>query len=658
MTVTDFIRQQALKTQKPEPLTDFIRKSAASAPVTDFNPNDDPAIGVRPKISVTGNVVSMAYKSLQKSQEERLNMISSTFKPTELKSITPAEKAVGAMRMAGKITPQMQAEKAYGKIGVPTELKGITPEEQEMGKAMYKIGTAPGMKTAETTVKAGESLLIQTLKTGLTIARSAGEQDFGMGTQTKESKQFLDKIVKGIDRLSMKQSKIASTIDSKTQRTLYDFANGAGSLALAMGTVYLTKNPSLAAALLTSLETSDVYNNARNEGKSPEDALAISIVSGAGTYVLEKAGLDFLFKNISSTLAPTIVKSFQGFLVEAGQEAVQQVWQNLVYKMGVNKTQSILDGVLKSGIIGGILSGGVTAGAGVLGATGPQMDSTSVKEMINNKLIEEGVSQEDAAMVSGLLTDFTLSKSQEIYNNLQGSFKESRLVGVKGPEGQPSQRPGIEQPAPVPELGLEAEAKKYKSAEEAIKSGADEVVLPDNSKMYRGQKSGTEGQFFTTDKSTAVGYGEQSGVGRETITKDIGMKRFINRDKLYEKVTGDWEEELVQKHPEIFSKIDKEFGVLNEIKPELERNSYDLAEQISDFMKEKGYSGLYFPDNTEIFIPKSQLTDIWNKANQKSTALKTGIEQPALLPETPEEMATTELEKLKTLEEEKQFINE
>lgn len=136
-------------------------------------------------------------------------------------------------------------------------------------------------------------------------------------------------------------------------------------------------------------------------------------------------------------------------------------------------------------------------------------------EVEAKKMIDQGMSPQQ--VVKGLkdirLGDTTLG-------NAFSTFKEQRLAGLTG-IGKPEGRPGIEKAAPLPEVSPELkplydEAKKYKSAEEFVKSqqifyhGTNEPfekLSLSKTGLASGNKYGGENLlFFTSDKKIAKTY--------------------------------------------------------------------------------------------------------------------------------------------------------
>lgn len=116
---------------------------------------------------------------------------------------------------------------------------------------------------------------------------------------------------------------------------------GSASLLTAIGVGLLTRNTSVAAGFLASMEASDDYNQAKNAGLSSEEALRVAGRSGVGTFLLEKMGIDYLFGVSGSS---RLISGVKGSLFETTQELAQTAFQNLNRKFSYDQEQQIWQG--------------------------------------------------------------------------------------------------------------------------------------------------------------------------------------------------------------------------------------------------------------------------------------------------------------------------
>lgn len=149
----------------------------------------------------------------------------------------------------------------------------------------------------------------------------------------------------------------------------YQLGTGAGSMALAIGTTVVTKNPTLAAGILGLMEGSETYNVSKQklaeehpdwtEDQIQSRSLLNASVDTAGITILERVGLDFLFRSYGRGI---LHKASVNAITESIQEGSQTVWSNIVAKYGYDKTREIAADLVDTLI--------VTAPIGFLGGAG------------------------------------------------------------------------------------------------------------------------------------------------------------------------------------------------------------------------------------------------------------------------------------------------
>jgi hypothetical protein len=146
---------------------------------------------------------------------------------------------------------------------------------------------------------------------------------------------------------------------------MYDLGNGLGSALSSLGIAVLTKSPSSAALLFGSLQKSQIYQEAREAGKTPGQASTISTGAGAIEGALEKIGLDHF---IPAMQGNSVVKRFiNGAIIEGVQEGSQQTAEeSITSATGVRDEdlQTALKSIAYSSFLGFAIGGGT---ASVLG---------------------------------------------------------------------------------------------------------------------------------------------------------------------------------------------------------------------------------------------------------------------------------------------------
>jgi len=122
-------------------------------------------------------------------------------------------------------------------------------------------------------------------------------------------------------------------------------------------------HPHIGTAMLTASEALPEYSAARNKGVDTPDAVTYTLLSGLGTYFLEKVGLDAItgrnpaLRRMVNKLGDSYVAgALVNFAVEGTQESVQEIYQNAV-RMGWDEDQEIFENALVAGLSGGVLGG-------------------------------------------------------------------------------------------------------------------------------------------------------------------------------------------------------------------------------------------------------------------------------------------------------------
>lgn len=353
----------------------------------------------------------------------------------------------------------------------PAELSSISSKELEMGKQREQLIKAsnPVMstirdwspQTADTIESISKSLGInglQLVDSVLTSTMALLEQPYTNIAPTDEFKRVTGrdspllnrteslvtkKLKEMTDDIEGYQRKLLSGIPDE-QQNIFKVLLAGGSMLEAAAVLAITKNPNLAGATLGIVEASDEYKNARAVGKTPEEAMRVYAASATGTAYLESLGLGAILKTVKGPVKNVLGKIAISYLSEGSQEYVQTVWQNTVRKIGYDKVQKYLEGAFESFWIGGLVGGGMTALMSF-----DDLDIEGTKTETINKFIKSGIAPSDAKLLVDSYGEYIASKRNTFAQGVVGSFKEQRLVGLKGGK---KGTPGIDYPAPLPEV--------------------------------------------------------------------------------------------------------------------------------------------------------------------------------------------------------------
>lgn len=147
----------------------------------------------------------------------------------------------------------------------------------------------------------------------------------------------------------------------------------------------------IAAGELGLIEGAPQYLEAKEAGKGLGEASAIGAAATVGTAALEFLGLGRLFGLAGKG---AIKGAGKGFISEGAQEGTQQLWQNIVAKVGYDESRSLVDGMAEA-IIGGSGAGGIAGGisGGMLKRASVQEDQvaeqTLAKVIPNSQVVVE-----------------------------------------------------------------------------------------------------------------------------------------------------------------------------------------------------------------------------------------------------------------------------
>ena len=156
---------------------------------------------------------------------------------------------------------------------------------------------------------------------------------------------------------------------SEFDKFMYGLGNAGASVGYSFGVAAITKNPSLAAAVIAGsfgkLQLEDTYEKAREKGVAPKKAEEMGLSTAAVSGALEMFGFKWLEKAVK---ANTIFKRItKGFMTEALQEGSQQAAVEAMesaYGIDVKTWDEIAADALYSAAIGG-LTGAATGGISV-----------------------------------------------------------------------------------------------------------------------------------------------------------------------------------------------------------------------------------------------------------------------------------------------------
>lgn len=390
-------------------------------------------VAATPKNTIKKDLVQMsseAYQKMKAKQEQ--NAFEMAQKLEKIKSQT-VPKFPDTKISQGYTYKEPTYEDGYGGVFMDAQL--IAPED-------FKKITVP-QQVFKTTPLAWEGAKLQVKKVVPSLKRMIGEFEIGGVTtsMSEEDEKIVSEATNLLDQYAKEEIKIQQQLKTPLMKWYYAIGSNVPSVGASIG-LGLAGQPELAAVLMSALEL-PVYNEARNRGASKEDALGITMSTFTGTSVLEKVGLDFLLGKIP--IKGKVARGFTGAVGEGGTETLQQVNQNVLMKIGADKTQDIFEGAFESFVVGSFLGG-----AGSVAVQAVQSINNKVKERAKDGLIDAGVAEPDAEVAATEFVDYANNVFEGLREDLSvykpETFKESRLAGLSG-LNDPSARPGIETPS-------------------------------------------------------------------------------------------------------------------------------------------------------------------------------------------------------------------
>lgn len=151
-----------------------------------------------------------------------------------------------------------------------------------------------------------------------------------------------------------------SFMDYPFRKSAYLIGQAIPSFAAAVMITQITKNPWMGAAALGGLEGVGMYKEARVYGVSHEKAQAAMAASTLGTTLLEFFPMNMMIKGTSGKISKPLFM----LLVSQGEgveEVLQAIWNNMIVKVGWDKTRKWYLGILE-GYIAGVGSAGMISG--------------------------------------------------------------------------------------------------------------------------------------------------------------------------------------------------------------------------------------------------------------------------------------------------------
>lgn len=176
--------------------------------------------------------------------------------------------------------------------------------------------------------------------------------------------------------------------------------SAAPSLMSMVGITKATGSTALSYFLMGGVDSSDIYDAAKEKGYDMEKTNLLYTSSMAGTALIDKmlSPVEKILGGKATTVGKKIANRVVSGLSEGFAEGSQTVWQNFVTQYGIDDAQNLMEGVFEA-IIGGFGAGAVASG---------------MFEQTSTKLKEKGATQEEIDNIVNIAGDYVSKNADEI----------------------------------------------------------------------------------------------------------------------------------------------------------------------------------------------------------------------------------------------------
>lgn len=575
------------------------------------------------------NQPESAYKFFAKSYLEAAKDTTAGFLKQMKESASMVARAILPKSLERALNiPQAFSDKPFATISkevIKKEAEKARKEEQEYGFGMSKTeellkGVSRGTKSfaGETTANLlnwyGENLEAGKIPTNPIVSRLL-KTPFGQRAQQvtgelmtntgNKLRAYTQKAVSEGWEVEHPYLQDKTIFNDKRHAKLFSsIGQAVPSLGVAAGATAITGNPYVGASLLGLSQGADTYRNLREKGVSIEKANLYGVLDAIGSTLLEKMPLDDIMRG---SIGMSMVK-------EGTQEAVQQTWSNAMNIWGGDDTRKYLEGVLESFIIG-------AASGGIVSAFVNGTNQVKLKAL-ESKAKEAGMTDKDLDLikeqVSGVITEN--AKTIEPILQQQLSLPLDRTVAQetfsKIAEDTRKLQPKKQKEVALSILNKVSatveETKKKKEEEKTVKNINKEIKkVGDITEYLKSKKS----VYHTTSAENAKLI-EEKGLDISKSKREQGV--FVSPDKELTKKYGDTTIELKP-----ISAI-KELNITDKVYTDLFKKSKTMKEIVTE-AKKLGYDAITSDKKGETIILSpnkfktvKQITDIWNKAQEKA----------------------------------------
>lgn len=164
----------------------------------------------------------------------------------------------------------------------------------------------------------------------------------------------------------------------KKDSILFDLGSG----AMSVGTSIMLKNPIVVSLLYYLQQQQNLFEEAKDNGKTRQQAKAVSHITSLLSGAVEYLGNVSLLKALKTN--KVLTATIDGFLSECIEEGTQELIEGVSMKYFGGRQETI-NNILKNSIYSALIGGIVGAGGGAIG----QILNTTQQELENNGLTKE-----------------------------------------------------------------------------------------------------------------------------------------------------------------------------------------------------------------------------------------------------------------------------
>jgi hypothetical protein len=200
--------------------------------------------------------------------------------------------------------------------------------------------------------------------------------------------------------------KLKPTGNTEQSQFFFDLGAGTASVAESMALSLVTKNPALVATIFGLQEKAQVFEESLTAGKMPEEASAISSMTGLSQGLLEGIGSKVIIQMAK------IHKPFQRMIARITENTVEETLQQIAEE-GITRPT----GVRKADFMEAVKGVGYAGLLGALTGIGPSAMASFVESKMSQEFQAAGLTKEQSQKLIATVTEKTM-KDEELISEI------------------------------------------------------------------------------------------------------------------------------------------------------------------------------------------------------------------------------------------------